>query len=104
MLEFHVNHTGGVSPYAIAMEDAVGTKLRTQRKLRDMTLEQVADAIGISPQALSQIECGTTKHAKPEHFLKLCAFYDVDPYQLGFGKSKAEIAAEVRRRRMSQTP
>jgi transcriptional regulator with XRE-family HTH domain len=78
--------------------DTPGTRLRQLREMRDLTLQQVADVVGISAQAISQIETGVTKAAKPEHFLKLCAFYDVDPYKVGFGKTKSEVASELRHR------
>lgn len=70
--------------------------------MRDMTLEEVADVIGISAQAISMIETGSTKGAKPENFLRLCAFYDVDPYQIAFAVPKGEIASQLRLRRATR--
>lgn len=81
-----------------------GERLRQLRALRGMTLEQVAQVVGISAQALSQIETGTTKNVRPENFLRLCAFYGVDPYRVHFAKSAEEIAAELRTRRSTRPP
>lgn len=69
---------------------------------RDLKLEEVAEIIGITPQALSQIETGITKNVRPENFLRLCAFYDADPFRLIFGAGKGEIAAGLRTRRATR--
>lgn len=103
MLKFHVNLAGRLPSYAGPMDSAVfpespGARLRQLRNMRDLTLEQVAAIVGISAQALSQIETGVTKNVRPENFLKLCAFYDVDPYKIALGKQKSEVASELRRR------
>ncbi len=103
MLKIHVNHAGEVPGYApqmdvLALPDSPGARLRQLRSMKGLTLEQVADAVGFTAQALSQIETGVTKNIRPEWLLKLCAFYDVDPYRLVLGKQKSEIASEIRRR------
>ena len=75
-----------------------GGRLRQLRTLRGLTLDQLGAVVGISAQALSQIETGVTKNVRPENFLKLCAFFDVDPYKIALGKQKSEVASELRRR------
>lgn len=86
-LEAAVNHAEGVPVYAYGM-DTPGNRLREMRKARGLTLEQVAKVAGISLQALSMIETGKTKNIRPDNFLRLCAFYDADPYYVVFGKPK----------------
>lgn len=97
MLEFRVNHGAAECMYAFDTMETPGEKLRRLRKLRGLTLKQVAHAVGISEQGVSQIELGVTKGAKPENFLKLCAFYEIeDPWRFVFEKSRHEVAAELR--------
>ena len=108
MLKMPVNHAGEVPGYAHLMEpsavaDNPGARLRQLRTLKGLTLEQVADAVGFTAQALSQIETGVTKNIRPEWLLKLCAFYDVDAYKLVLGKQKSEVVSELRRR-STRTP
>ena len=99
MLDVAVNHAGVVALYAIHPMDAPGAKLRRLRELRGLTLRQVAETIGISEQAISQIELGRTKGAKPENFLRLCAFFEIeDPWRFVFEKSRTEVAADLRAR------
>lgn len=75
-----------------------GQRLFRQRDDRNLTLEEVAAAVGITPQALSSAENGKTQN-RSDVLLKLCAYYDLDPYKVLFGKQKSEIATEVRSRR-----
>ena len=42
------------------MEMNIGNKIKTLRKQRGITQEQLAEAIGISFQAVSKWECGFT--------------------------------------------
>lgn len=60
LLSFVVKHAGLNLAYAMGMETA-GDRLRKLRKMRDMTLEELGGIIGITPQAISQIETGSTK-------------------------------------------
>lgn len=99
MLEFRVNHTGALPVYALSAMETPGAKLRRLRRLRGLTLKQVAGAIEVSEQAVSAIELGKTKGAKPENFLKLCAFYEIeDPWRFVFEKSRSEVASDLRTR------
>lgn len=102
MLSFDVNYAESRSDYAVVM-DTPGSRLRQLREMRDLTLEQVAQVVRISPQALSQIENDVTKHVRPENLVRLCAFYDVDVYKLVTGKQKSEIVAELRSRRPTRS-
>ncbi len=68
-----------------------GERLRELRRLRNLTLEEVARAVGnITPQGISQIETGVTKNARLDHFLRLCEFYGVDPYRLFYTSGRPE--------------
>lgn len=101
LLSRNVNHARIKLAYHEGMEQP-GERLRRMRIDRDLKLEQVAEIIGISAQALSQIETGVTKNVRPENFLRLCAFYDVDPYRVIFAAGKGEIAAQLRTRRATR--
>lgn len=79
--------------------DMPGARMKEMRLSRGLTLEQMADIIGISAAGLSQIERNVTKNVRPENFLKFCAYFDADPYYIVFGKSKAELRESVLRRR-----
>lgn len=79
--------------------DMPGARMKEMRLSRNLTLEQMADIVGISAAALSQIERNITKHVRPENFLKFCAYFDADPYYIVFGKSKAQLREMVLRRR-----
>lgn len=108
MFERTVKHIGSINLYTASMGrrdklDAetlarAGKRLRAHRLDRDLTLEEVARAVGITPQALSSAETGQTQ-SRSDTLLKICAYYDVDPYKLLLGKQKSEVAAEVRSRR-----
>ena len=108
MFEEHVKHTLPRSIYTASMGrrdklDAdtlaqAGQRLRNHREDRDLSLEVVAAAVGITPQALSSAETGKTQ-SRSDVLLRLCAYYDLDPYKVLFGRQKSEIAAEVRARR-----
>jgi DNA-binding Xre family transcriptional regulator len=53
-------------------------RLNHQAKMgRPVTLQEVADAIGIERAALNRIELGQTKKIEFETLLKLCAYYEV---------------------------
>lgn len=63
-----------------------------------MTIEAVAKIMGISGPALSMIETGTTKNVRLEHFLRFCAYFDVDPYYVVFGKARTSPQPGPKRR------
>lgn len=48
-----------------------------QRQGRPVSIQEVADAIGITRAALSNIEHGKTKQVEYETLRKLCEFYGV---------------------------
>lgn len=53
-------------------------RLSYQAKIgRPVTIEEVADAAGISRPALNRIELGKTERMDFDTLMKLCAFYNV---------------------------
>ncbi len=75
-----------------------GDRMREMRLSRGLSLEQLAEIIGISASALSQIERGVTKNVRPENFLRFCAFFGADPYYVVFGKPRNELRDLLRPR------
>lgn len=86
MLEISVKHGGQNSSYIEFM--SMGDRIKQLRDQKGYTLEEVAKAIGVSAQALSQWEKGQVKGIRPENFLNFCAFYGADPYYVVFGKPR----------------
>lgn len=66
----------GVDPDLGAALQAIGPRLRALRQGQKRTLEQVADATGISMSTLSRIESGRRRPSL-EHVLSLARTYDV---------------------------
>jgi transcriptional regulator with XRE-family HTH domain len=64
----------------------IGERMRDVRKRHKLNLEEVADHVGISVSALSQIETGSTR-PKPETFVKWCAFFGENQNYILFGES-----------------
>lgn len=84
MLKAEVNHALGDVIYAAYME-TMGDRIRTLRESRTLSQEDLGKIIGISGAAVSQWESGATKGIRPENFLRLCAYFNVDPYWVVFG-------------------
>jgi transcriptional regulator with XRE-family HTH domain len=55
----------------------LGTFVRERRKALGYTLEEVADQIGVSHQALSQLELGQTRGLKGPNMYKLARVLNV---------------------------
>lgn len=62
--------------------ETLGERIRQLRKIHKLTQQQVADACGVTYQAVSQWELGATENIKLDQFLKLCAAFAIDPYVL----------------------
>lgn len=84
MLDFVVKHAEAAFKYPKAVEP-LGEKMRRVRERHGLRLKDVADAIGISQSALSQIESGETKNPKPQHFVKWCEFFGENQNSMLFG-------------------
>lgn len=72
--------------------DTLGSRIQNLRKLHKLSLEQLGDICGVTPQAVGQWEDGSTANIKLEPFLKLCAYFAIDPYVLVFPDEKSRPA------------
>jgi transcriptional regulator with XRE-family HTH domain len=72
----------------------LGARLQGLRKMRGLSLQQVADAVGVSASFLSMVERGETDLSL-SRFSRLTEFYGVQPsellLELGNGGDKPEI-------------
>ncbi len=61
--------------------------LREQRLFLEMTQQEVADELGVSPQQYQRYEYGDRDLRKMplELGLKICYLLEIDPYELIFG-------------------
>lgn len=70
------------------MDNQFGTRLGEAIKLAGKDRQEVADAIGISVQALSQLIIGKSKSATAENTAKAAKALGVDFYWLATGQGK----------------
>ena len=63
------------------MNIIVGNKLKTLRKNKDLSQEEVADFLSISQSAYARMESGES-HSWANHILKICAIFDIIPEDL----------------------
>lgn len=102
-----VGTTGGRSPIAVARAlDELGRDLSTWRKLRHLTVEQVADRAGVSRSTVLRLEGG--RGASLQNLLRVARALGVldmlakalDPYATDVGRlrSEEELPTRVRAR------
>lgn len=72
--------------------DTVGDRLKFARTRKKMTQLQLADAIGITDTAISQIERGYSKSFSGANLLRAAAVLDVNPLWLVEGKGEIDSA------------
>jgi transcriptional regulator with XRE-family HTH domain len=65
-----------------------GDRIKEARKNRNMSMQDLADAVGISKSAIGQIETGTNKGSK--YLSKIAEVLLVDPAWIQFGISDRE--------------
>lgn len=65
--------------------ETLGDRIRQARTARNMTLEEVGEICGVSAAAVSQWESGTTKDLRLPSFMRLCAYFGLDPWTTVFG-------------------
>lgn len=87
MLDAAVNYASRARKYANGME-TLGDRIRGLRELHKLSLAEVGGICGVTAQAVGQWESGSTTNIKLEPFLKLCAYYAIDPYVLVFPDEK----------------
>ncbi len=99
--------TGGRTPVAVTRAlDGLGRDVTTWRKLRHLTLEQVADRAGVSRSTVLRLESG--QGASLENLLRVARALGVldlltkalDPYATDIGRLRAdeELPTRVRGR------
>jgi len=74
----------------------VGRRIRQARKDRGLRLKDVAPVMGMTPQALSQVEKGISGVPQAEALLRFCARYGEDPYHILFGRSLSSVVGRLR--------
>lgn len=72
--------------------ETLGSRIQHLRRLHKLTLDQLGAICGVSAQAVSQWENSSTANIKLEPFLKLCAYFRIDPYVLVFPDDKTRPA------------
>lgn len=65
--------------------ETLGDRIRQARLARSMTLEEVAEICDVTAAAVSQWESGSTKDLRLANFMRLCAFFMLDPWAAVFG-------------------
>ncbi len=98
MLEFKVNYGSEAHVYPRQMS-TMGDRIRTLRKARRLTQDQLGEIVGVTGASISQWELNTTKGIKPENFLRFCAYFQVDPYWVAFGDAGDSRSFPVQRTR-----
>lgn len=87
------------------MEDTILTiseRLKDLRKDRGLTLEALAEAVGISRSALGTYETGDFKDISPFSIVRLARFYGVTTdYLMGVSNLEKEADAEIRELRLT---
>lgn len=63
------------------MNIVVGNKLKTLRKNKNMSQEEVADYLQISQSSYARMESGES-HSWANHILKICNFFEIPPEEL----------------------
>lgn len=70
-----------VPPREMQFMERVAAKLRAERKARGMTLSQVAEKVGTSPQTVQRIETARMT-VSTEWVQRICAALELDPETL----------------------
>ena len=72
----------------------MGERVYKQRKMCGLTQEELAEAIGVSPQMISNLELGK-KAIRPENLINLCAALKVSADYILTGDSRSGERAAV---------
>jgi transcriptional regulator with XRE-family HTH domain len=74
------------------MLQKMGQRIRSLRRLKNLTQEQITDATGISQNHLSQVESGKAKLGD-KRLIQLAELFDVSvAYLMGFGPDEIDVA------------
>lgn len=67
--------------------ESVGIRIRKARKAKDLTLEQLASAVGLSSSVIYKYESGRIKSIPQRNIEKIADYLNVSvPYLLGYGE------------------
>ena len=67
------------------MNNIMGKRIKERREMLGLTLEQVADRLGLQKSAISKYERGAVENIKRSHIMKLAEMLECDPaYLMGF--------------------
>jgi transcriptional regulator with XRE-family HTH domain len=75
--------------YADPHMETVGDRIRTLRKAKGLNQEQLAKLCGVSAQAVSMWESGTTTNIKMDPLFKLLRALGTDLAYLAYGENRA---------------
>jgi len=86
MVDHQVNDGGPRSALAYAVPDeTIGSRIKGLRKARNLTQEQVADALGIRKQTVSSWEKDQVKNLTLQNLFALSDALDCEPRFLALG-------------------
>lgn len=75
------------------MKERVGDRIRALRKERDLTIRQVADAVGTGVGTIGDLETGKAENPRGDTLLALAKFFKVTPTWLQTGKGERDVMA-----------
>jgi transcriptional regulator with XRE-family HTH domain len=88
MLELNFKDAVSSSPYAFAMDETMGQRIKRLRESRQWTQGYLADQVGVTVSAVSQWELDQTGNVKLVPFLRLAKVLETDAHYLVFGAGR----------------
>lgn len=68
---------------------SIGDRIKAKRKVLDLTQQQLADQVGVTRSAVTQIEKGDVRDPRPEHLLKYAKALKMSVEELVHGATQA---------------
>ena len=87
MLPVAVNHANRLANYTVGME-TIGDRIRQQREAKGLSLQQLADLLGVTKAAVSHWELGRTANIKNVTMYKLLGILGCSQEYLLYGASR----------------
>jgi plasmid maintenance system antidote protein VapI len=75
------------------MKDAFYERFAAALSEHEISLEDAASVMGVKIDVVRRLIDGRTKQAKLDEALRLCERYEIDPWFLAFGRSRATAPA-----------
>ena len=72
----------------------MGERIYNRRKSIGLTQEELAEAVGVSTQMISNLECGK-KAIRPENLVKVCSVLDLNADYVLTGKHENSILNDI---------